>query len=340
MRHQIVAGSVGDRSRTNTANLRHRLVAAVTVLAVAVVGLGVAGQGSAAANVACGSFSSTSARCINGTIVINGASYNADWYLPNGTASALMLLQHGFSRGCGNLRNTAKAIVQTGVMVLCLNADMSGGNPALGNALGSALASRSITPPAGRPLPTNYIVGGHSAGGHFASVVGARLASVGYAGLRGAILSDPVAQDGFSANLQAIAAGGTRPVLSVAARPSAINLFNNSFGALRDLPNTFVGIQLVWTGFVLAVPYGGSCHTDVEGENGDLVGNVAAGCTPNSTQVSRLRDFESNWARDLATGTRTAAYWCTDSRTVSTCGSKVTALTTGALPVAARIPVA
>jgi len=207
--------------------------------------------------VACGNFSSCSAQCINGTIVINGASYNADWYLPNGTASALMLLQHGFSRGCGNLRNTAKAIVQTGVMVLCLNADMSGGNPALGNALGSALASRSITPPAGRPLPTSYIVGGHSAGGHFASVVGARPASVGCAGLRGAILSDPV-----------------------------------------------------------------------------------AGCTPNGTQVSRLRDFESNWARDLATGTRTAAYWCTDSRTVSTCGSKVTALTTGALPVAARIPVA
>ena len=79
--------------------------------------------------------------------------------------------------------------------------------------------------------------------------------------LKGAVLFDPVAADGFSANLKAISAGGSRPVLSVAARPSVINLSNNSFGALKDLSNTFVGVQLVWSGFFLGVPYGGSCHT-------------------------------------------------------------------------------
>jgi hypothetical protein len=167
--------------------------------------------------------------------------------------------------------------------------------------------------------------------------VGARLAANGYAGLKGAVLFDPVASDGFSANVAAISAGDTRPVLSVAARPSVANLFNNSFEALGATPSNFAGIQLVWSGFFLGIPYGGSCHTDVEGENGDIIGNVAAGCTPNSTQVSRLRDFGSTWARDLATGTRTSAYWCTNEDVLSTCGSKIRDLVQRSLPVAATI---
>jgi len=269
--------------------------------------------------------------------VIGGTSYNVDWYLPNGTASALMTLQHGFSRGCGNLRNTSKSIAEKGVMVLCLNADMTGGNQSLGNAFGDLLNSRAITPPAGKPLPVNYIVGGHSAGGHFASVVGARLHTNGYANLKGAVLFDAVASGGFSANVQAISNGGARKVLAVAARPSLANLTNNSFGALKDLPGEYVGIQLVWTGFFFGIPYGGSCHTDVEGENGDFIGNTAAGCTPNSTQVSRLRDFGSTWAKDLATGSTTSAYYCTNEDVLSTCGSKVRDLVVRTLPVAATI---
>lgn len=315
-----------------------RRIAAVMTAAAMTVALGVLGAAPAQADVACGSFSSSAGQCVNTQLTVAGTSYNVDWYLPNGTATGLMLLQHGFSRGCGNLRGTSKAVMEKGLMVLCLNADMSGGNPGLGVALGDLLNSRAITPPGGRALPSAYVVGGHSAGGHFASVVGARLAADGYPDLRGAILFDGVASDGFSANLQAISAGGTRPVLAVAARPSIGNLSNNEFGALKDLPSTFVDIQLVWTGFVLGVPYGGSCHTDAEGENGDFIGNTAVLCTPNSTQTSRLRDFGSTWARDLVTGTRTSAYWCTDEASLSTCGSKVRDLVVRSLPVAATIP--
>jgi hypothetical protein len=293
----------------------------------------------AKADVACGGFSSSTGQCINGALPIAGTSYNADWYLPNGTPTTLMLLQHGFSRGCGNLRGTSKAIMEKGVMVLCLNANMTGGNPNLGIALGDAIRTGAVAPPGGRPLPPQVIAGGHSAGGHFASVVGARLAASGFAGLRGAVLFDPVASGGFSENVQAIAAGGSRPVLSVAARPSAINLFNNSFGALKALPNQFVGVQLVWSGYFLGIPYGGSCHTDVEGENGDVVGNTAALCSPDGTQVSRLRNLSSNWARDIATGTRTPAYWCTNAAQKSTCGSQITSLVGGFLPKASLIPI-
>jgi hypothetical protein len=315
--------------------MRRKFAAAMTAALIA----GGAAAGTASADSPCGSFSSSLGKCVNSQLMIGGSSYSVDWYLPNATATGLMLVQHGFARNCARQRNTSKAIMQKGLMVLCVNANMSGGNPTLGNALGDLLTSRGFTAPGGKAIPTKYIVGGHSAGGHFASVVGARLAANKYAGLRGAIMFDPVASDGHGANLQAISAGGTRPVLSVAARPSLINLFNNSFGDLRALANTFVGVQLVWTGYTIFGPYGGSCHTDSEGDNGDAIGNIASGCTPSTTQTARLRDLSSNWASDLIKGTRTTAYWCTNSSNKASCGSKITALVGGKLPVSLLIAV-
>ncbi|MFI6454868.1 hypothetical protein ACIBF6_25285 [Streptosporangium amethystogenes] len=292
----------------------------------------------AQAATACGGYSSSTTTCVTDSTTIAGTSYNLTWYLPNGTATALMLAQHGFSRNCSHLRNTSKAIAEKGVMVFCVDADMSNGNPALGNQLGDLLSSRAITPPNGKALPVKYIVGGHSAGGHFASVVGARLAGNGYSNLKGAILFDAVAASGFTENLLALSAGNTRPVLQIAARPSVINLFNNSFGALAALGSNFVGIQLVWTKYTLGIPSGGSCHIDSEGENTDAIGILGATCSPNATQTSWLRDFASTWARDLATGSYTASHYCTNSDNLSTCGTKANVVLGGSLPLAAVIP--
>ena len=222
-------------------------------------------------------------------------------------------------------------------MVLCVNGDMTAGNPALAKDVAAALAARSLAPAKGRTMPERIIVGGHSAGGHFAGVVGAALASSAPQRLAGAILFDPVAAEGFSADLKAISANGARPVLSVAARPSVTNLFNNSFGALNDLANPYVGIQLVWKSYVLGFPTGGSCHTDVEGEDTNIIGTLGALCSPNSTQTARLREFSAAWAKDLATGTRTSAYWCGDAAVISSCGSKVKDLVDRSLPLAAPI---
>lgn len=312
--------------------------AASVLAATGLAALGMTAIAPAAhADVACGNYSSSSSSCVNTQLTVGGTSYSVDWYIPNGTASALMTLQHGFTRGCGNLRGTSKAVAEKGVMVLCLNANMTGGSPELGDAFGDLLNSRAIAPPLGKPLPQNYIVGGHSAGGHFASVVGARLDALGYPNLKGAILFDGVAAGGFSANLQAIADNGARKVLSVAAAPSLANSTNNQFGALKDLPGEYVGIQLKWSKFSLITYTGASCHTDVEGENGDLIGNVASGCTPTGTNTSRLRDFGSTWAKDLATGTTTSAYYCTNENAMSTCGSKVRDLVDRTFPLAATI---
>ncbi|MGH1562529.1 hypothetical protein [Mumia sp. DW29H23] len=291
----------------------------------------------ASAATACSGYSSSSSVCVSSPITVGGTSYAADWYLPNGTASGLMLVEHGFSRSCKHLRGTSKAIAEKGVMVFCVDEDMTAGNPELATIIGNALADRTVVPPNGKPLPTKYIVGGHSAGGQFAALVGQQLDTRGYADLKGAIMFDPVAAEGFSAAVSAISAGGTRPVLSVAARPSVINLFNNSFGALNDLPNGFVGIQLVWTSYFLGSPTGGSCHIDSEGENTDVIGVAGALCSPNATQTARLRDFATTWAKDLATGSYTASHYCTDAEVVATCGSAVKALVDRTLPLAAPI---
>ncbi|TYL45535.1 alpha/beta hydrolase [Nocardioides sp. BGMRC 2183] len=290
-----------------------------------------------AADVACDNYSSSNSDCVNTQIVIAGTSHSADWYLPRTTASALMVLNHGFSRGCGNLRGTSKAIAEQGVMVLCVNGDMTAGNPGLADALGDLMTQRALVPPNGTPLPQRYIVGGHSAGGHFASELGARLVANGYPDLAGAILFDPVASGDFSANLAAIADGTARPVLAVTARPSVTNLFNNSHGALVGLDSDYVGVQLVWSKYTWGVPSGGSCHIDVEGEDSDVIGVLGAGCSASTTQTARLRDFAATWARDLATGGRTAAYYCADAEVISTCGSQVRALVDRSLPLAAPI---
>lgn len=318
-------------------NVRATIGAAALAGATLLAGLVGISPAAQAADVACTAYSSTSSTCVNSQLVIDSQSHSVDWYLPNGTASALMVLEHGFSRGCGNLRGTSKSIAEKGVMVLCVNGDLTAGNPALAAALGDLLSARTVTPPAGKPLPQRYLVGGHSAGGHFASALGARLVANGYADLAGAILFDPVAADGFTANLEAISAGGTRPVLAVTARPSVTNLFNNAHGALTGLSNPYVGLQLVWEKFTFGVPVGGSCHIDVEGENTDFIGVAGALCSANATQTARLRDFGSTWAKDLASGTTTAAYYCTDPAVVATCGAKVRDLVDRTLPLAAPI---
>jgi pimeloyl-ACP methyl ester carboxylesterase len=308
------------------------------VLAAALLAMGVVlgSPGAASADVACPSFASSKGQCINTQVQVGGASYGADWYLPDGTASGLMVLEHGFVRECISTRELATSIMEAGLMVLCINADMTGGNPALAATLGDVMTARALTPPAGRALPANYVVGGHSMGGHFASALGARLSDNGYAGFKGAILFDGVAAGGFTDNLHRISAGGTRKVLAIAARPSAWNSLNNSFGALTSLPNGFVGIQLVWSGYFLGIPYGGSCHTDAEGSD-DLLANIATGCTPSSFNTGKLREFASVWARDMVTGTTSSFYWCANKADINTCGSKVKEIAGGWLPRSALI---
>lgn len=244
----------------------------------------------------------------NSKLSVAGKSYSVDWYVPNGPATTVMLYQHGFSRGCGNHRNTSLNIMRQGVMVLCMNASMSGGNPSLARAYADVIASRNTFAPDGRPVPLNVIVAGHSAGGHFATEVGKRLVETGYPFLKGAVLFDPVAQSGFTNNLMAISMNGTRPVLAVTANSGVCNSFNNAYGALRQLQvfaksagnSSFVGVQLT----------ANSTHVDSEGDNTDFIGYSACfNLAPKAENTGILRTLSATWVSDIANGTYDNRYY-------------------------------
>jgi len=247
--------------------------------------------------------SPTTDTLVSTTLDIGGTSYSVDWFLPKGQAVALMTVQHGFARNCGNVRGTAALLAQRGLMVLCVNASMAGGNPALAEALAVTLLS-GITAPGGRELPQMIVVGGHSAGGHFASRLGWKIDSLAPQRLAGAVLFDPVAADAsFTTNLMTVSATGLRPVLVVSANPGGCNADNNAYPALRQLRQDalgagrdgFVGLQLTRR----------STHVDVEGSDTNGLGVVACGQgRPKPANTEALRTLAAQWALDEATGLR------------------------------------
>ena len=240
---------------------------------------------------------------VSATLNIAGTDYDVDWYLPDGPAAALVTVQHGFTRHCDNLRQTGIRIMEQGLMGLCVNASMAGGNPALAEALAVTLLS-GITAPGGLALPEKIVVGGHSAGGLFASRLGWKLDSLAPTRLVGAVLFDPVAAGpSLVGNLMGVSAAGTRPVLAVTSNPSACNADNNAYPALRQVSRDavaaghdgFVGLQLADR----------STHVDAEGRDTDVVAVLACGQgRPQRDNTEALRTLAAQWAADLASGTR------------------------------------
>lgn len=249
-----------------------------------------------------------SGKIVDASISLAGRTYRATWYLPSADPIGFMVVQHGFSRNCSNLRQTTSVFMDRGFMALCINADMSGGNPALAEALGTAIVAGLVAPD-GRAVPQPVVVSGHSAGGHFASRLGWSLAQSAPSRIRGAVMFDPVAADAtFTTNLQAVSASGQRPVLAVTANAGACNSSNNGYPALRQVRadaraagrDDFVGVQLT----------SNSTHVDSEGKNTNLLGWLA--CLqgqPRTENTARLQTLASNWAADIVSHGRTATYY-------------------------------
>jgi dienelactone hydrolase len=235
---------------------------------------------------------------IAAALELGGSEYRATWYLPPRDAPALVLMQHGFNRSCHNLRESSRQLMGAGLLVLCLDASMAGGNPALAEALATRLAG-GLSAPEGRVLPQRIVVGGHSAGARFAVSVGARLDALAPQRLAGALLFDPVATPGFEAQLLRISDAGRRPVLAVMAPAHDCNALHNALPALREVQrearradrDAFVGVQLG----------DDATHVDVEGEDGDWLGNTACG-QPTAANVALLRALAVRWALDMAQG--------------------------------------
>ncbi len=222
------------------------------------------------------------------TLQIAGESYPVQWTPPPGEARVLLLMEHGWARRCNQLRSTARRLADAGALVLCIDAPMAGGNPALADAFAGWLTG-GLRDPQGRAVPARVVVGGHSAGGAFAARVGAKLDALAPERLAGALLLDPVATPAFAADLRRAARG--RPVLALMAEAQDCNAQLNALPALRE-----AGAEVVVAG-------PGSTHLDAEGEDGDAIGRAACG-TPQPAQVEALRARAAGWLREVVAQAR------------------------------------
>ena len=80
------------------------------------------------------------------TLLIGGQVYEVDWRRPDGPALGLAVIEHGFTRRCANLAGTLDALAAQGLVTLCVNASMAGGNPGLADDLADVLAAGVTTP--------------------------------------------------------------------------------------------------------------------------------------------------------------------------------------------------
>ncbi len=233
-------------------------------------------------------------------LALAAEEFDALWLLPPGAPVGLVSVQHGFARRCSHLQGTLTALARHGLVVLCLNAEMAGGNPRLAQALASALRD-GLGPPGHSVGTLPIVVAGHSAGALFASHLGAALARDAPDRLAGALLFDPVAGAGFVDNLLAISQRGARPVRAISASFSTCNAGNNADAGLAAVhqaaaaagPSSFVGLRLVDR----------ATHVDAEGEDTSALAVWAcAQGAPQPANVALLRTLAVAWALEMVRG--------------------------------------
>ncbi|MEZ5619957.1 MAG: alpha/beta hydrolase [Burkholderiaceae bacterium] len=245
-------------------------------------------------------------RIVDDQLELGGRVYEVRWYLPDPVSGAappaLAVVEHGFARRCDNLQTTTAGLMAAGLMALCVNAPMVGGNPTLADALAERLLD-GIVAPDGRSAPRLTLVGGHSAGAAFAVRLGWAMMQSAPERVAGAVLFDPVAASGFEEQLLALTEGGRRPVRVVSANAAPCNADHNAYPALSAARaaalavggDGFVGLQLTDR----------STHTDAEGADTDPLAIAACGQgRPQPANVYSLRKLATTWAVDLVTGAR------------------------------------
>jgi hypothetical protein len=230
---------------------------------------------------------------------------DAEWHLPAGGAapSALVVLQHGFTRRCAHLRTLAANMADAGLATVCLNAEMARGNPGLARAWADRLTSQdadALHLPDGRPLPTRLIVAGHSAGAHFAAIVGERLDERAPDRLAGALMLDPVsAGPHFGSALERVSDDGRRPVRALLAEPHGCNAQGNARVPLLTLQDR---ARAAGRDQVIGLRIAGGTHGDAEGPDTDLLAGWLCGAVHTDT-ATRWRLLSVQWVVDMATGT-------------------------------------
>ncbi|AZZ83914.1 alpha/beta hydrolase [Gordonia alkanivorans] len=252
------------------------------------------------------------------------------WYFPAGRPTALVWLQHGFSRSAANLDALARSYANSGFLVVsptldsvnlsgCAVADNIADNSAFAQTIGGVFGSgRDAAGPLGmslvrarnavhRPevtMPYRMVFAGHSAGGEFVVVAAdtlRRADPVAYRRLAGLMLFDPV-NSFFGVHFASAAAslGADRfPIRVIASQPSVSNSFGSGVAVLqRTTRQEFLGSRLV-TGV----------HIDAEGESTDLIGELSELAVPRPRNGRVIHALATGWSSDMVAGTVTRTYY-------------------------------
>ncbi|MEO9326973.1 alpha/beta hydrolase [Gordonia aurantiaca] len=252
------------------------------------------------------------------------------WYFPPGRPSALVWLQHGFSRTAANLDALARAYAAAGFLVASPTLDSVnlGGcavaynvvdNAAFAQTIGGVFGSgadtgtslatglRRARDAARRPdvtVPYRMVFAGHSAGGEFVVVAADALRRsdpAAYRRLAGLMLFDPV-NSFFGTHFASAATSlgdDDLPVRVIASQPSLSNSFGSGVSLLqRTTRRRFLGAQLV-TGI----------HIDAEGDSTDLVGELSELAVPRPRNGRVIRNLAIGWSSDMVTNSVTPTHY-------------------------------
>jgi hypothetical protein len=238
-------------------------------------------------------------------------------------------LQHGFTRGRGNVAGLARWIASAADAIVVAPSVSSNAVSRSGCWINSTALHRAVARlfgecfdalqagadeaaraagTAGIVLPRGFVLAGHSAGGNLAissagfttvvTVDGRTDSPPAVTNLRGVVLFDAVDHAGAMVRgLGRLSGPHARPVRTVAAPDSRCNARGRGTKVLqRERAGEFVGVRLA-----------GGTHVDAEGENTSRLATAMCGA-PRSENVAGLRALAAGWIRDLLHGTDTPEY--------------------------------
>ncbi|MET9200385.1 alpha/beta hydrolase [Gordonia sp. NPDC003585] len=308
---------------SHTTTTRIALVAITTVIVALCLGLLAPDRAGSSPSV------TTAQSTITATCARQPVTLRAHWYIPARQPTALVWLQHGFSRSARNLDTMARAYAAGGFLVVAPDLDsvnLAGCGVAYNIADNAAFArtiadvfghasepdsplARSLRSAAASrhrdvAMPGPMIFSGHSAGGEFVLMAAdaLRIADpTAYRRLRGLMLFDPVNSFFGSHFVTAAAdlAAARLPIRVIASQPSFSNTFGIGVSILqRTTHQKFLGVRLV-TGI----------HIDVEMESTDLIGVLSGLGAPRPRNGRVIRTLATHWSSDMVSHTVTPAFY-------------------------------
>lgn len=230
------------------------------------------------------------------------------WFLPAGSPTAVVWLQHGFARSRRRMTPLASFLAGHGFAVLTTTlrtvdplartVQNLGGNTAFLDSVAGALATG--LPAAWRQAglsgtpPQHLLAAGHSAGGDAAAYVVGQLARRGDIDLAGAVLLDPVKSVSGSnmADGLRLSRDVSLPIRIVAAAPSRCNNHGSGVATAVSELAGFAGVRLT-----------SGSHLDAEGVDADRLAALFCGA-PLAANVVALQRLTNLWLLGMLDATR------------------------------------